>query len=143
MTHESPQDATPADRRAGLATWEPVYTGLSSLYAALAEAEKQSLGRLLITSAVACGVREFWVATYWEGIEVNHMRWLWREWLERNPTRESTEYSIPAWCQLPTPEHETASGCWGISSGQQGERGEDYCKGCEYYGPRREGDKTD
>ncbi|MHC4121923.1 MAG: hypothetical protein ACYSWO_31030 [Planctomycetota bacterium] len=58
-------------------------------------------------------------------------------------TRDTNQYTIPAWCQMPAPEHETLGGCWGISSGEQGERGEGYCEGCEYYGPRREGDKTD
>ncbi len=44
-----------------------------------------------------------------------------------------SDYCIPPWCQMSTLEHETLGGCWGISSGQQPQRGEKYCRLCEYY----------
>ena len=44
-------------------------------------------------------------------------------------------YVIPPYCTLPIVggHADGIGGCWGISSGQQPERGEEYCVKCEYY----------
>ena len=47
------------------------------------------------------------------------------------------DYQIPTWCLMSQDEHECAGGCWGISSGQQPAKGEDYCRECEYYEARK------
>ena len=44
------------------------------------------------------------------------------------------DYEIPSWCRMSLESHaDGIGGCWGISYGYVREKGEAYCKKCEYY----------
>lgn len=50
---------------------------------------------------------------------------------------------VPAWCRMPTREHEHhLGGCWGISNGFVREKGEGYCRSCEYHAEKAEAGAT-
>ncbi len=43
-------------------------------------------------------------------------------------------YCIPRWCNAhPSLHFDGMGGCWGIQGGDVIEKGEDYCKECEFY----------
>ena len=43
-------------------------------------------------------------------------------------------YCIPKWCNAhPSLHFDGMGGCWGIHGGDVIEKGEDYCKKCEFY----------
>lgn len=46
------------------------------------------------------------------------------------------EYIIPDWCGMHPDEHKILGGCWGISCGDVGEQGKQYCVHCEYRAAR-------
>ena len=48
-------------------------------------------------------------------------------------------YEIPRWCRMSFESHaDGIDGCWGITYEYVKEKGEDYCKNCEYYKENRE-----
>ena len=43
-------------------------------------------------------------------------------------------YCVPRWCRMhPFSHFDGIGGCWGISGGLVLEKGEDYCRNCEYH----------